>query len=183
MANVYTLHMSPACILLLCAPLSSFHLIIGGSVISSFFLIFHIFLKWMTGEVNLSSSLGVLIFFSSFSSCRFGFPSLRLSICFWFTVYSNTAGCSEPLGMKSRLVSDGQLSASSSFRTWGIDTFTWHPQFARLDKQGKTNAWSPAHNNRTEWIQVRETSAVTCPLRPADVAEYNCFLCSLTRSI
>ncbi|XP_071757583.1 lactadherin-like isoform X1 [Centroberyx gerrardi] len=69
-------------------------------------------------------------------------------------VYSNTAGCSEPMGMKSRLVSDGQLSASSSFRTWGIDTFTWHPQFARLDKQGKTNAWSAATNNQTEWIQV-----------------------------
>ncbi|XP_056134956.1 lactadherin-like [Lampris incognitus] len=69
-------------------------------------------------------------------------------------VYSNTAGCSEPTGMKSRLISDGQLSASSSFRTWGIDTFTWHPQYARLDKQGKTNAWSAATNNRSEWIQV-----------------------------
>ncbi|XP_037835578.1 lactadherin-like [Kryptolebias marmoratus] len=63
-------------------------------------------------------------------------------------------GCSEPLGMKSRLVSDEQLSASSTFRTWGVDTFTWHPQFARLDKAGKTNAWSPARNNRSEWIQV-----------------------------
>nr|XP_029499833.1 lactadherin-like [Oncorhynchus nerka] len=58
------------------------------------------------------------------------------------------------MGMKSRLVSDGQLSASSAFRTWGIDAFTWHPQFARLDKQGKTNAWSPATNNRSEWLQV-----------------------------
>lgn len=86
------------------------------------------------------------------------------SVCpsaFWFTVYSNTAGCSEPLGMKSRFISDGQLSASSSYRTWGIDTFTWHPQFARLDKVGKTNAWSPAYNNRSEWIQVRETAADT----------------------
>ncbi|XP_077570065.1 lactadherin-like isoform X2 [Stigmatopora nigra] len=63
-------------------------------------------------------------------------------------------GCSEPMGMKSRLVSDSQLSASSSFRTWGIDSFTWLPQFARLDKQGKTNAWSPSQNNRSEWIQV-----------------------------
>ncbi|KAM6943068.1 lactadherin-like isoform 2-T2 [Xenentodon cancila] len=63
-------------------------------------------------------------------------------------------GCSESLGMKSRLISDENLSASSTFRTWGIDTFTWHPQFARLDKAGKTNAWSPAHNNRSEWIQV-----------------------------
>ncbi|KAF7647577.1 hypothetical protein LDENG_00170370 [Lucifuga dentata] len=69
-------------------------------------------------------------------------------------VYSNTTGCSEPLGMKSRLISDGQLSASSSYRTWGIDTFTWLPQYARLDKQGKTNAWSPATNNHSEWIQV-----------------------------
>lgn len=63
-------------------------------------------------------------------------------------------GCSEPLGMKSRLISDGKITASSSYRTWGIDTFTWHPQFARLDKQGKTNAWSPAQNSRSEWIQV-----------------------------
>lgn len=103
---------------------------------------------------------GCLHFLSSLSlsSCRFGVPSLRPSVCFQFTVYSNAAGCSEPLGMKSRLVSDSQLSASSSYRTWGIDTFTWHPQFARLDKQGKTNAWSPAHNNRSEWIQVSETS-------------------------
>ncbi|XP_033843400.1 lactadherin-like isoform X1 [Periophthalmus magnuspinnatus] len=69
-------------------------------------------------------------------------------------VYSSTAGCSEPLGMKSRLISDNQLSASSSHRTWGIDTFTWHPQYARLDKQGKTNAWSPANNNHSEWLQV-----------------------------
>ncbi|XP_076027380.1 lactadherin-like isoform X2 [Genypterus blacodes] len=63
-------------------------------------------------------------------------------------------GCSEALGMKSRLISDMQLTASSSYSTWGLDTFTWLPQFARLDKQGKTNAWSPATNNRSEWIQV-----------------------------
>ncbi|XP_008308736.1 EGF-like repeat and discoidin I-like domain-containing protein 3 isoform X2 [Cynoglossus semilaevis] len=63
-------------------------------------------------------------------------------------------GCSDALGMKSRLISDGQISATSSFRTWGIDAFTWHPRLARLDKQGKTNAWSPAHNNRSEWIEV-----------------------------
>ncbi|XP_061077777.1 lactadherin-like isoform X2 [Conger conger] len=63
-------------------------------------------------------------------------------------------GCSEPLGVKSRLISDRQLTASSSFRTWGIDAFTWQPHYARLDKQGKTNAWAPATNSRTEWLQV-----------------------------
>uniref|UniRef100_A0A3B4XF75 Lactadherin-like n=1 Tax=Seriola lalandi dorsalis TaxID=1841481 RepID=A0A3B4XF75_SERLL len=63
-------------------------------------------------------------------------------------------GCSEPMGMKSRLVSDRQITASSTFRTWGIEAFTWHPHYARLDKQGKTNAWTAASNNRSEWLQV-----------------------------
>lgn len=160
MVNVHciwsSMHLT-ACFLLLCAPLS---VPLGqwwvyndfDQSLSSEFL-------WI-GEVNMFSlrvsSFSLLSL--SLSSCRFGVPSLRPSVCFQFTVYSNAAGCSEPLGMKSRLVSDSQLSASSSYRTWGIDTFTWHPQFARLDKQGKTNAWSPAHNNRSEWIQVSETS-------------------------
>ncbi|ROL43955.1 EGF-like repeat and discoidin I-like domain-containing protein 3 [Anabarilius grahami] len=63
-------------------------------------------------------------------------------------------GCSEPLGIKSRRINDRELTASSSFRTWGIEAFTWHPHYARLDKQGKTNAWTAATNNRSEWLQV-----------------------------
>ncbi|KAM9816259.1 milk fat globule EGF and factor V/VIII domain containing b isoform X4 [Syngnathus typhle] len=63
-------------------------------------------------------------------------------------------GCSEPMGMKSRLVSDQQITASSAFRTWGIEPFTWHPHYARLDKQGKTNAWTAASNSKSEWLQV-----------------------------
>ncbi|XP_077567009.1 lactadherin-like isoform X2 [Stigmatopora nigra] len=63
-------------------------------------------------------------------------------------------GCSEPMGMKSRLVSDAQITASSAFRTWGIEAFTWHPHYARLDKQGKTNAWTAAINSKSEWLQV-----------------------------
>uniref|UniRef100_A0A3Q3XG30 Uncharacterized protein n=1 Tax=Mola mola TaxID=94237 RepID=A0A3Q3XG30_MOLML len=51
-------------------------------------------------------------------------------------------GCSEPMGMKSRLVSNRQIAASSTFRTWGLEAFTWHPHYGRLDKQGKTNAWT-----------------------------------------
>lgn len=75
-------------------------------------------------------------------------PALTITVC------SITSGCSEPMGMKSRLVSNRQLTASSSFRTWGIEAFTWHPHYARLDKQGKTNAWTAATNNRSEWLQV-----------------------------
>ncbi|XP_018620650.1 lactadherin-like isoform X1 [Scleropages formosus] len=69
-------------------------------------------------------------------------------------VYLNTAGCSEPLGMKSRVISDRQITASSAFRTWGIEAFTWYPHYARLDKQGKSNAWTAASNSRSEWLQV-----------------------------
>uniref|UniRef100_A0A8C7IUS9 Milk fat globule EGF and factor V/VIII domain containing b n=1 Tax=Oncorhynchus kisutch TaxID=8019 RepID=A0A8C7IUS9_ONCKI len=63
-------------------------------------------------------------------------------------------GCSEPMGMKSRLLSDRQISASSVHRTWGIEAFTWQSHYARLDKQGKTNAWTAATTNRSEWLQV-----------------------------
>ncbi|KAJ7994798.1 hypothetical protein DPEC_G00253200 [Dallia pectoralis] len=93
-------------------------------------------------------------------------------------VYSNTTGCSEPMGMKSRLISDKQLTASSTFRTWDLETFTWYPQFARLDKQGKTNAWSPATNNRSEWLQVdlektkRLTGIVTQGAKDFGVVQY-----------
>ncbi|KAI7814821.1 milk fat globule EGF and factor V/VIII domain containing a [Triplophysa rosa] len=69
-------------------------------------------------------------------------------------VHSSTFSCTDPLGMKSRLISDVQLSASSAYITWGIDAFTWHPHYARLDKQGKTNAWAAATNNRSEWLQL-----------------------------
>ncbi|XP_064422095.1 milk fat globule EGF and factor V/VIII domain containing b isoform X2 [Latimeria chalumnae] len=63
-------------------------------------------------------------------------------------------GCSDPLGLKSHFISDQQFKASSVFKTWGIDAFTWHPHYARLDKQGKTNAWTALSNNRSEWLQV-----------------------------
>lgn len=58
------------------------------------------------------------------------------------------------MGMKSRLVSDQQITASSAFRTWGMEAFTWYPHYARLDKQGKTNAWTAATNSQSEWLQV-----------------------------
>lgn len=60
--------------------------------------------------------------------------------------------------MKSRLVSNRQVTASSTFRTWGLEAFAWHPHLARLDKQGKTNAWTAATNNRSEWLQVLSRS-------------------------
>ncbi|KAM9126055.1 lactadherin isoform 1-T1 [Pangshura tecta] len=69
-------------------------------------------------------------------------------------VYFNTAGCSEPLGMKSRLISDQQITASSVYKTWGIDGFTWYPHYARLDKTGKTNAWTALSNDQSEWLQI-----------------------------
>lgn len=101
----------------------------------------------------------ITVLFFAFCQHIYHCPS---SFIFLVTVYSSAVGCTESLGMKSRLISDNQLSASSAFRTWGIDAFTWLPHYARLDKQGKTNAWSPASNNRTEWLQV--TSATFKPL-------------------
>ncbi|XP_053318368.1 lactadherin isoform X2 [Spea bombifrons] len=64
------------------------------------------------------------------------------------------SGCSEPLGMRSHLISDKQITASSVYKTWGLDAFTWYPHFARLDKIGKSNAWTALENNHSEWLQI-----------------------------
>ncbi|KAJ7311098.1 hypothetical protein JRQ81_006697 [Phrynocephalus forsythii] len=61
-------------------------------------------------------------------------------------------GCSEPLGMKSHLISDQQITASSTHKTWGI--FTWYPHYARLDKTGKSNAWAALTNKQDQWLQI-----------------------------
>lgn len=134
-------------------------------------------MSWTKAPQSLVCPFHLLL--SSFTSSRLRFPywltvaasspspvyhafflSFCLSVSSVFlpgltsTVYSNTSGCSEPMGMKSRLVSDRQITASSTFRTWSIEAFTWLPHYARLDKQGKTNAWTAASNSRSEWLQV-----------------------------
>ncbi|XP_037633477.1 EGF-like repeat and discoidin I-like domain-containing protein 3 isoform X2 [Sebastes umbrosus] len=63
-------------------------------------------------------------------------------------------GCSEPLGMKSGHIQDYQVTASSIFRTLNMDMFTWEPGKARLDKQGKVNAWTAGHSDQSQWLQV-----------------------------
>ncbi|XP_066038621.1 EGF-like repeat and discoidin I-like domain-containing protein 3 [Chamaea fasciata] len=63
-------------------------------------------------------------------------------------------GCSEPLGMKSGHIQDFQITASSVFRTLNMDMFAWEPRKARLDKQGKVNAWTSGHNDQSQWLQI-----------------------------
>ncbi|KAK2516145.1 Edil3 [Columba livia] len=67
------------------------------------------------------------------------------------------SGCSEPLGMKSGHIQDYQITASSVFRTLNMDMFTWEPRKARLDKQGKVNAWTSGHNDQSQWLQKLTT--------------------------
>lgn len=64
------------------------------------------------------------------------------------------SGCSDPLGMESYVIADKQITASSTFKTWGLDAFTWHPHYARLDKIGKSNAWTARENGHSEWLQI-----------------------------
>ncbi|XP_036211592.1 lactadherin isoform X3 [Myotis myotis] len=64
------------------------------------------------------------------------------------------AGCDEPLGMKDRTIPDKQITASSIYRTWGLSSFSWYPHYARLDQQGKFNAWTAEKNSASEWLQI-----------------------------
>ncbi|VTJ91371.1 Hypothetical predicted protein, partial [Marmota monax] len=62
--------------------------------------------------------------------------------------------CSEPLGLKDNTIPDKQITASSSFKTWGLRAFGWYPFYGRLDRQGKFNAWTAQTNDASEWLQV-----------------------------
>ncbi|XP_050976457.1 EGF-like repeat and discoidin I-like domain-containing protein 3 isoform X3 [Labeo rohita] len=63
-------------------------------------------------------------------------------------------GCSEPIGMKTGHIQDYQITSSSVFQTLNMDMFSWEPSKARLDKQGKVNAWTSAHSDQSQWLQV-----------------------------
>ncbi|XP_009462474.1 PREDICTED: coagulation factor VIII [Nipponia nippon] len=59
--------------------------------------------------------------------------------------------CSMPLGMENRGIPDQRISASS----YSTSLFSsWSPSQARLNLQGRTNAWRPKSNSPREWLQV-----------------------------
>ncbi|KAI4792102.1 hypothetical protein KUCAC02_033611 [Chaenocephalus aceratus] len=62
-------------------------------------------------------------------------------------------GCSVPLGMKSRLIEDRRITASSEASSWYSGS-SWKPAYARLDKQGTINAWQAKYSNMNQWLQV-----------------------------
>ncbi|XP_036596430.1 coagulation factor VIII isoform X2 [Trichosurus vulpecula] len=59
--------------------------------------------------------------------------------------------CSLPLGMENRSISDAQVTASSHKVTVFAN---WAPSQARLNLEGRTNAWRPRENGQREWLQV-----------------------------
>uniref|UniRef100_A0A8C2TIB0 ferroxidase n=1 Tax=Coturnix japonica TaxID=93934 RepID=A0A8C2TIB0_COTJA len=60
--------------------------------------------------------------------------------------------CSMPLGMENKGIPDQRISASS----YSSNIFSsWSPSQARLNLQGRTNAWRPeVSNSPNEWLQV-----------------------------
>ena len=74
--------------------------------------------------------------------------SLSVSLCL-----SLGSECSGPLGMEGGIISNQQITASSTHRAlFGLQK--WYPYFARLNRKGLVNAWTAAENDRWPWIQV-----------------------------
>uniref|UniRef100_G1PBL7 Coagulation factor V n=1 Tax=Myotis lucifugus TaxID=59463 RepID=G1PBL7_MYOLU len=61
-------------------------------------------------------------------------------------------GCSTPLGMESGKIEDAQITASSFKKSWWRDY--WEPSRARLNAQGRVNAWQAKANNNKQWLQI-----------------------------
>ncbi|KAB0343927.1 hypothetical protein FD754_020853 [Muntiacus muntjak] len=94
-------------------------------------------------------------------------PALRLELqgC-------EVNGCSTPLGMESGKIEDKQITASSFKKSWWGNY--WQPFLARLNAQGRVNAWQ---------------AKVKCPLSSMKYILYGltltwccCFLCSLPQT-
>ncbi|XP_007531847.1 coagulation factor V [Erinaceus europaeus] len=61
-------------------------------------------------------------------------------------------GCSTPLGMESGKIENKQITASSFKKSWWGDY--WEPSRARLNAQGRVNAWQAQANNNKQWLQI-----------------------------
>ncbi|XP_059889700.1 coagulation factor V isoform X3 [Delphinus delphis] len=74
-------------------------------------------------------------------------PALRLELqgC-------EVNGCSTPLGMESGKIENKQITASSIKNSWWGDY--WEPFLARLNAQGRVNAWQAKANNNNQWLQI-----------------------------
>lgn len=71
-------------------------------------------------------------------------------------LYLSCSECSGPLGMEGGIISNQQITASSTHRAlFGLQK--WYPYFARLNKKGLVNAWTAAENDRWPWIQVTDS--------------------------
>ncbi|KAI5946229.1 Coagulation factor V [Manis javanica] len=74
-------------------------------------------------------------------------PALRLEL-----LGCEVNGCSTPLGMESGKIENRQISASSFRKSWWGDY--WEPFRARLNAQGRVNAWQAKSNNNKQWLQI-----------------------------
>ncbi|XP_033621853.1 coagulation factor V [Fukomys damarensis] len=74
-------------------------------------------------------------------------PTLRLELqgC-------EVNGCSTPLGMENGKIENKQITAFSFKKSWWGDY--WEPSCARLNAQGRVNAWQPKANNHQQWLQI-----------------------------
>ncbi|XP_048397435.1 coagulation factor V [Stegostoma tigrinum] len=83
--------------------------------------------------------------------------------------------CSQPLGMKSGIIEDSQITASSYWSSWWG---SWNPSLARLDLEGRINAWRSSKQNADQWLQVnflkkkRISSIITQGVRSVTTAMF-----------
>ncbi|XP_043857784.1 coagulation factor V isoform X2 [Dromiciops gliroides] len=74
-------------------------------------------------------------------------PTLRLEL-----LGCEVQGCSTPLGMESLKIGNNQITASSIKKSW-LGGY-WSPFYARLNAQGRVNAWQAKSNNNKQWLQI-----------------------------
>ncbi|XP_050818736.1 coagulation factor V-like [Gopherus flavomarginatus] len=73
-------------------------------------------------------------------------PTLRMEL-----LGCEVKGCSLPLGMENGEIKNAQITASSYKKSWYN---SWEPSLARLNQEGRVNAWQAKSNNNQQWLQI-----------------------------
>ncbi|KAH1185503.1 coagulation factor V-like [Mauremys mutica] len=73
-------------------------------------------------------------------------PTLRMEL-----LGCEVEGCSLPLGMENGEIKNAQITASSYKKSWYN---SWEPSLARLNQEGRVNAWQAKSNNNQQWLQI-----------------------------
>uniref|UniRef100_A0A8C3P257 F5/8 type C domain-containing protein n=1 Tax=Chrysemys picta bellii TaxID=8478 RepID=A0A8C3P257_CHRPI len=84
--------------------------------------------------------------------------SMKLAGILLLVLYLLISCCSLPLGMENGEIKNAQITASSYKKSWYN---SWEPSLARLNQQGRLNAWQAKQWLQIDLLKAKKITAIT----------------------